>query len=294
MSDVIHCKSVIEYLADTQQNDLCKLILKKWHVVKELVFVLQIPYKATVALQYRSLTLSDTYGIWLKTKIFLEEIIKKHSLKTNLAKCLIAALNKRKHTVVNNDAMLCALYLDPRYRNEIMCDEQKTERAIGMLSNLWNRIDLIRNIDTVETTQDISVGSSNLSLDFDSSETLNSYLSQTGNETSPSSQQNTSRNEVNIQHELTRFQPQTLSSNDSILEFWELNKSKQKHLYELAKVIFAIPPTEVDIERDYSKLKFIFTERRQSLSEQLLQDILTIHLNPELFFIIKNEELSSY
>lgn len=62
-------------------------------------------------------------------------------------------------------------------------------------------------------------------------------------------------------------------------------------MYELARCIFAIPPTEVEIEKNFSNLNFIFTQRRQHLSEDHLDAILQIHLKKDLFFILNEEEL---
>lgn len=63
-------------------------------------------------------------------------------------------------------------------------------------------------------------------------------------------------------------------------------------MYKLAKVIAAIPPTEVQIERDFSKLNFVFSNRRCSLTEDKLEDIMIIYLNDELFQQVKEDELN--
>lgn len=77
-----------------------------------------------------------------------------------------------------------------------------------------------------------------------------------------------------------------------LIDYWNSVKSELKQLYELAKCIYAIPPTEVEIERDFSQLNFIYTQRRHNnLSEKNLTEILLIHLNEDLFFIVKEEEL---
>lgn len=98
--------------------------------------------------------------------------------------------------------------------------------------------------------------------------------------------------DVNIEDELEMFEPEEMSSNESIFQYWESHKNQNRNVYELAKCVFAIPPTEVQIERDFSKLNFIFTQRRQNISERHLEAILRIHMNKDLFFVIKEEELS--
>lgn len=96
---------------------------------------------------------------------------------------------------------------------------------------------------------------------------------------------------VDIENELIMFVPEEMSSEQGIIEYWNSKKNQNRHLYELAKCIYAIPPTEVEIERDFSLLNFVFTERRHNLSEENLAAIMRIHLNKDLFFVIKEEEL---
>lgn len=286
MNDVLHCKKSIEYLATKKSKfDICRLLLGRWHVVKELCAVLQVPYKATIALQNQSLTLSDTFGIWLRAKIFLEHSSMRAICKTDFAECILHAMEKRKSTILNNPAMLCAIYLDPRFRGEICRDSERTDEAIKMLANLSDRVRIIRQ-QTAEKQQNCSTASasSNISIEFNNYSILDEYLS---NDVSYS--RNTNRTDIEI--EIAHFQPNKLKSNESILHFWESCKNEYPNLYHVANVVFGIPPTEVQIERDFSNLKFIFSERRRNLSEDMLQAILLIHLNKEIFFELKAEIL---
>lgn len=285
MHDVLQCKTALEYLANTMKDNNCALMLKRWHVLKELVTVLRVSYKATLALQSPSLTLSDTFGIWLKVIIILESPELKRICKTNFAKRLLEAMNQRKKIIFENPAMLCAIFLDPRFRMEILRDEEKTEKAIDMLSQLWIRTEFLRQPELNDSLND-SGRSSNLSIDFNDPRLLTSYLSR---DAAPA------RNgEVNIRNELELFQPDYLPPNANIISFWETQKSENNHLYQLANIIFGIPPTEVEIERHFSELNFVFTQRRRSISEQLLGAVLLIHLNKPIFFKIKERELESY
>lgn len=62
---------MIEFFA-AKKNKQCALLLKKWPVLAEFVYILGIPYRATIALQSRELTLSDVFGIWLKMELHLK------------------------------------------------------------------------------------------------------------------------------------------------------------------------------------------------------------------------------
>lgn len=72
--------------------------------------------------------------------------------------------------------------------------------------------------------------------------------------------------------------------------YWESIKNENEHLYERAKIIFSIPSTEVEIDRDFLKLNFIYSERRHWISEQLFKAIFIIHFSKKVFY--KDEELT--
>lgn len=86
-------KNAIDYLADNKHIAIAKLLRKKWDVLIEIIKILDIPFKATIALQKRDLTLSDAYGIWLKVMILLRspEIVRLK--KTDMVECLADSLN---------------------------------------------------------------------------------------------------------------------------------------------------------------------------------------------------------
>lgn len=83
-----------------------------------------------------------------------------------------------------------------------------------------------------------------------------------------------------------------LSPKCSVHEYWESVKEEHKKLYKLAMVIFSIPPTEVQIERDFSSLDVVFTNRRGNLSSSRLEDIFLIHLNKDLFYNVNNDDIN--
>lgn len=90
MVDVMQCKNALEYLAETKNVEVIKLLRKKWAEFKDLITILQFPYKATIALQKRDLTLSDTFGIWLKIRVILHGSNMRQLHKTDIAECLLS------------------------------------------------------------------------------------------------------------------------------------------------------------------------------------------------------------
>lgn len=288
----MQCKSVLLHLSEKRNFKEAQLLLLKWSELKEIVTVLQIPYKATIALQKTDLTLSDAFGIWLKIKIHLQSPVIKRLCRTNLANCLMNAINRRQQTIFNNSAMLSAIFLDPRYRFEILRDHHLTEKAISTLSNLWRRINCLASEETNETIINHSTESSglNVSIDFDDHAILDKYLS--GSNLQREEPAN-DRHDFCIEHELELFQPEKLSAETSIISYWESMKDQNEQLYQLAMAVYAIPPAETQIERDFSTLEFIFSQRRQCLSPENIEAILTINLNSDIFHAIKKQKLSN-
>lgn len=288
MQSVINCKSAITHLAE-ERNLAAQLLRTKWRDLKEIVAILQIPYKATIALQKPDLTLSDTFGIWLKMKIHLKSPIMQRLFKSNFATCVIDALNSRQQIIFNNSAMLGAIYLDPRW--EILHDSDLVEKATQMLTNLWHRLNNFRPEIANRSTINVSTESPgcNISIEFENPKMLDEYLSRTNH--SRDMQPIADHRGLSIEQELEMFQPEKLSSDASVISFWRSIKEQNHHLYEIATVIYAIPPAETQIERDFSLLEFIFNQRRQRLCSEMIEAILTINLNSEIFFEVKKEKI---
>lgn len=51
-------------------------------------------------------------------------------------------------------------------------------------------------------------------------------------------------------------------------EFWHENRKKFPLLYDFACVIIAAPPTEVSVERNFSKLKFVLNRLRCRITDK--------------------------
>lgn len=287
---------MIDYCADVKKLKAFQLLKKKWTILEEMCYVLSIPYKATIRLQKRSLTLSDVFGIWVTTQLHLKNCIEfKKKFKTDLAKHLLSDISERKETVFKNPLMTAALFLDPRFRRVIVQDEEKMDEAKKTLKNIWRRLLTLgasaNENDTSITISEKSVNSDS-SLVFDDPDALDNYLA--GNPAVVNTVVNTvTTNNRDIEQLLDSFDPPRLSSDADIMKYFQEIQDEQPELYQLAMIVFAIPPTEVQLERDFSKLNFIFSDRRCNLTEERLEDIMIIHLNDELFYKVKDDLLNS-
>jgi hAT family C-terminal dimerisation region len=66
---------------------------------------------------------------------------------------------------------------------------------------------------------------------------------------------------------------------ETILTFWEKQKNIQPNLQKLAQVVFAVPATQVTVERSFSTLDFVFSKRRGRINEDNLENQLLVCLN---------------
>lgn len=256
-------------------------MLRKWDILREMSFILQIPLQATIELQKHDIGLSDVYSIWTRMQLHLKACLTKKNYKTALANHLIKAIHQRNDMIFANPFMGCALFLDPRFRHIFIADEIKKENAKLMLSNIWQRM---KSSESIPSNGE-NANTSEISFQFDAHAALNTMM-QTQNSTSDDQGDNNQ-----IESILNSFNPERLSCEKSVLEFWENSKLAHPELYELAMVVYAVPPSEVQVERDFSRLNFIFSDRRCRLQEDRLHDIMLISLNPQIFYSVRDEEL---
>lgn len=68
-----------------------------------------------------------------------------------------------------------------------------------------------------------------------------------------------------------------------VWKYWYDMRFQHPLLYDLAKTVFAVAPTEVSVERNFSTLDFILNKKRASLHDENLEMILFLKLNHSLF-----------
>lgn len=181
-------------------------------------------------------------------KLHLEACTRQNAYKTKMSQNLLDAIEMRQHTIMNNSYMECCLFLDPRFRTFILKDHDAVERAKAKLVSVWCRLSPSENRNN--STEKIANESSDLQFSFNTKAELNKLISQ--NESNAANflhEPIENANALNIEDALDLFQPDTLPAESSVLEFW--NAQKDSHLYKVAMAVFSIPPTQVQIERDF-------------------------------------------
>lgn len=286
---------MIKYFADKKMK-MFELLQSMWMSLKEIVYVLRILYETTIAFQSQKLTLSDVYGRWIITQLHLKQCSTKKSYKTGLAQHLYDALAERKEKIFKNPLMEAAIFLDPRFHIEISKDEAKSLRAKETLLKLHRRMNILETVDNNESIQLSTEVSENLSFDFNPDVAMAHHLGinrTIDTNTNLNTIDQTSMHSSDIESIIDAFQPELKPLSASVFQYWLSAEKEHKELYKLALAIFSVPPTEVQIERDFSSLKFVFSERRCSISNDRLEDIMLIHLNKDLFDLVNQEDIEA-
>ncbi|XP_031626200.1 uncharacterized protein LOC116342650 [Contarinia nasturtii] len=294
---VLKCETVIKHFA-SRVNDMNQL-LAKWDVLKEIKTVLHLPYLSTIMLQKENFTLSDFYGCLKVIDMKLSQMLSNpHQNCTDLAKNLKLHLDIRKKRLIENPLMQCALFLDPRFKCELDGDSERTIFMKLILDNVRNRIQSIKN-DNEQTEEE----ETNSEVPNKSTDNMNDFYTELDQQYEASGigalggdfstiSPDYSKDKSDIAIAVNKYEHfvfgTRMKSSDSVHSFWESNKKTfGPELYEIASVIFAIPPTQTTVERYFSGLKLLFTEYRCQLSEDLLECCLLIHLNKDLYKKVK-------
>lgn len=296
--DVLKCQKVIEHFAKT--NKMCELLLRKLDAIKEMEEVLHVVYLTTVLLQKNDFTLSDFYGCFQIIELRLKRMIGgPKPMLTKLARHLLNCMGNRKAKVIETPLMICAVFLDPRYKCTIESDYEKIQMAKITIEQIWNRMKLVKGVDSKEDEKQKSLAKKNniedfyAELDLHLNQTLGLHPSSTGHGlgtgTDDSNDKGSIINAIS-QYELA-ISGFRMKSSDSIHEFWENKKTEFGILYEIAAVVFAIPPTQASVERNFSALKYMLTDKRYNLKAELLESLLLIHLNRNIFAEVQKAEI---
>lgn len=199
--------------------------------------------RTTDNLQHEQLTMTDFFGEWLQLKHFLSQMVE--------------PFGKRVYKAIDNNTMRSALYLDPRY--QVFLSESDKVLAIEHLEQLWYcldvRDDAIAEIsDDPQTTKDVEENSSVLHQLIQKQLNVAQRCQRTRRSPSNTTTQS-------IKEKLAQFgETDLIPEKENILEFWQEQKRRMPELYQLSLVLFAVPATQVSVERCFSTLKYIYTK----------------------------------
>lgn len=241
-----------------------------WNALPDVVRVLEIFAAKTKELQKEDLTLSDSYGIWLALVVRL-----KNMPHIPLASELLQQVERRLEDLMQDEVLIAALYLDPRYQL-VLTNTQKIN-ASKHLANLHCKLNENRNF-----TDDAIIAIERIdSPDIDE---VDKYLNELEMQMQGAVSVSSGLVSSGIHKELENFAKiDRKICSAKIIPFWNSIRCEYPELYEVAKTLLAVPPTEASVERNFSDLDFILSKRRNSLTDEALETILILRLNRNLF-----------
>lgn len=130
LSSLLSAKEFCMHFSSTK--DALFLSEREWRRVEDCLQALIPCKKANLKLQTEDLVPGDVYGTWMECKLLTGEV------KTNFAKKLVDAMEKREINLLNNEALLASLCLDPRYLT-VLTEENSIE-AKRILIKVWNTL----------------------------------------------------------------------------------------------------------------------------------------------------------
>lgn len=68
----------------------------------------------------------------------------------------------------------------------------------------------------------------------------------------------------------------------NIVHHWYSQKMRDERLWKLAKVVFAAASTQAAVERDFSAYNRVFTNLRNRLAGDTIENVLKVKLNKDL------------
>lgn len=209
---------------------------------------------------------------------------------TNFAEIFLSKILKREKDLLNYPAMLCAIYLDRRYRKELK-NVEHIEIAKRTLANHYERLlsQQPKQQPEEQLEPEITVDSFEEYLRQSDETTLSTP------EFAVSSANDEGFDRGAFMKMLQKYEQNVSRKHHalSLFEDWEILKAEYPELYQLAMILYGIPPTQVTVERSFSAMAFVFNVKRAQLAQAMLENILTIKLNKELVIKINERDMQA-
>lgn len=237
-----------------------------WSEIESIIPALKLFAEKMNDLQAEVLTLSDMYGIWFDLKLSLKELP-----GSDFIDRMLMNLNARESKLFDSPVLFACVYLDPRLRT-LLTPQQKDD-AINHLRKLFLKLNPRRSqMDQNETNTEFD-GYCN---EAGSMVALNKHLNELDNQRSLTD--NSLNDDINSEIEIyAKISREPMTKN--IITLWRKMKKNFPILFSLSEIVMSVSPTEVGVERNFSRLKFAFNRLRTNLNDEELEKIMFITLN---------------
>lgn len=258
----------------------------EWKVIEDVVQIMTPSYLKMKFMQSEAFGLSDFYGAWLFIKCSFHGFENRVGNVTDLEKNMMLKMKSYESELLLNPLLLSAVYLDPRFGLTLKGEEKIVARS--KLAEVFKRL------NDMQQTEDNNIATvSNTMVSF--SEYLNSYARSRNSQAQRTHTDTALFTDemLALEQDLNDFEnEETLPPETDILLFWEKKKNIYPRLYKLVNTIMAVPSTQNTVERYFSSFAFIYDSKRTSLNPDMLQNILLIRNNPNVFEKVMAKQLA--
>lgn len=229
-------------------------------------------------MQRENLLFGDFYAIWLSLKLELQDL-----KESKIVEEIVKSLEKREDKLLKNQVFKLALFLDPRYF--FLLNNSEKSEARMQLKRLWKAYETIQNVSPVNSDQEPEKKKSLSKVeqflqDKEGESTsavskLDSFLRRKSKEKTSAESQSTTKANLDIES----FSMQREPVSTDILKYWDSLKHQHPYVYILAMIVLAVPSSQTSVERLFSSMNYVFSERRSTLLQDNLENILLVRSN---------------
>lgn len=239
-------------------------------------------------------SLSDFYGSWILIRVSLIQYAKKPNRLTDLPEQMLKHMKLYEPKLFMNPLLLAAVYLDPRFSHTLVGQQKAVARNI--IEAIYNRD---KESNVIQGDINDTVNNANINGEENLDEAFAAYLNELASQSSllptprgPDEEFLFSSDLLALEMEENKFEEiKMLPPKTKILEFWETQKTKLPILYKVSRIVMGVPSTQTIVERLFSSFAFIINSRRTKMCPDLLQQILFIRGNVELFNMVVAREI---
>ena len=250
-------------------NEKLMLTASQWKGVEEMIKVLSPIRILTTQLQSSQLTPGQMLGSWNFAVHLMQ------AFESDLAEKLVERMKAREEALMS-PPLSAGVYLDPEY--QVLLTDAQRDIAKIELQALHKRMALLASRGSTTIMTNVDHDEPEKADEISEMLTpMQKMLMAKQQEKQRSSCMSGTLGLAQAIKLINSLDNHDYTKIDSIFTFWENHDSKT--LSELAKVVIAVPTTQVFVERLFSGVKYILSDLRNGLAEDSLQAIMLQRLN---------------
>ncbi|XP_061415874.1 uncharacterized protein LOC133347541 [Lethenteron reissneri] len=264
---ILELKDFCQYMA--MSNPDLMLDDNVWDRIECLLAALKPAKMATKHFQTEQLTIGDVYGAWIKCHLETANV------KSIYSDALAIAMKKCEKQLLDSDAILAAVYMDPRY--SVLLTDREAEKAKQHLCQTWTAVELCNRL-AGDLQADRSSDDDGTDRECDELERFLREKEESRRHSGNLAAAPALGMHIGTVLQVFANEPR-LKKDANVLMYWESCKHSKPELFQLAQLSLSVPATQISYERVVSALSVIVSPHRCNLDNETLEDILMVQLN---------------